>query len=304
MLLSPALSKVKAIAQELLHLHRASLPLALSRLIPSNKMVTAEAGAYSVKVQLNAMAFAASLSSDPFAADKVWEACRGSNCALFSRFPAAGANLYSRFNILHAVGEVLHGRCSSDGSPAPEFLKPDINAASATKQPKSMREAFTALFTSRIPADKQEDWQAFLKFLDTRAAAPVNLALSDAVLQEHLEEWELDIPFLLRKPDAPVARLHSLGDGAYSLDEVMALDNQRAICINQPASSLSSSGAKRPATHTTASVTLLSPPTAELRASVIAAVFAEAPDFFLALPPEYRCLATMGHPSSDPVTHE
>lgn len=295
-LATPESCKIKAIVQQILRQHRAALPDVLSRLIHYNKIVTAEVGAYSLKLQLTAAAFAAALSPDPTAADMIWDACRGSVCTLYVSFPEEGANRYHRFNILHAVGEVLYGRKYSDNSSPPSFLKDD---STSTKLSKSLREAFTSLFEADIPADKREDWNAFTKFLNDKTVTPPP-ALTDAVLQDQLEAWKFGVPYLLRKAGAQVARLYSLGDGAATVAGILALDSQKALCINQSASS---TGPKRAASTVTASIISLSPPM-ELQAALITAVFSSVPEDFPVLPPQFRCLATMGNPYSESLIHE
>ena len=208
-LATPDPRKIKAIVQQILRQHRATLADVLSRLIHNNKIVTAAVGAYVLKLQLTAAALAAALSPDPTAADMIWVACRDSVCSLYVSFPEEGVNRYNRFNILHTVGEVLHERKSSDNSPPPSFLKDDTTSA---KLPKPSREAFTSLFESVIPKDKQDDWNAFIKFFNEKSVTPPT-ALTDAALQGQLEEWKFGIPYLLRKDGSPVARLLSLGDG-------------------------------------------------------------------------------------------
>lgn len=305
---SPALLKVKAIVQQTLFAHRSTLAGVLSRLMFNSKMVLAEVGIYSVKIQLNAAAFSAACSADSSAVDRIWAACRDSPCSLTVRLPEAGENLYPRFNILHAVAGVLHEMRSSDSSSPPAFLKADTSFTGVpTKLAPKSRDAFTALFEDNIPVAKSADWQAFLSYLvDGRMTAAATLALTDSVLQDHLEEWEFNVPFLLRKSGSHTARLFSSGRGMYSLDAILALNNQLAICINQPAPSFSAStaGAKRTVNPTTALVTTLSPPAAELQAAIIAAVFSAVPDEIRTLPPQLRCLATMGLLPPDPLTHE
>jgi len=195
------------------------------------------------------------------------------------------------------VGEVLYGRKCSDNSSPPSFLKDD---STSTKLSKSLREAFTSLFEADIPADKREDWNAFTKFLNDKTVTPPP-ALTDAVLQDQLEAWKFGVPYLLRKSGSQVARLYSLGDGAATVAGIMALDSQKALCINQSASS---TGPKRAASAVTASTISLSPPAMELQAALITAVFSAVPEDFPALPPQFRCLATMGNPSTESLIHE
>ena len=299
---NPSITRLKALIQEVIRLHCDSLALTLSKLLPSTKTILVEAGPYSFRLLPNGATITASFSTDPSAAELVWKACGSCVASLSYRGRAEYVNSYNKFNIIHAVAAILHGRTSKD--PAPAFQNADNTAS---KLAKRLRDPFVSLMSQDVPTHRQKEWTAFLDFLNANLTSAPNssVTLADATLQDHLKDWGWDVPYFLHAPDAPAAKLESVGTRDVTIEGILALDNCQAILIHQVAPSHSSSSSRQSkgvAPVLTCAVTTLSFPVETIRSSLIAEVFSEVPDL-RALEPQLRCIATLGPTSSDSV-HE
>ena len=294
----PSAQKLRAVIQETLNPHRDSLGLLLSCFMDTSKNIKVEASPYSLTVQLQSGVLAAAALADSSAEECIWEALCQCTCSLYlhSRPESMDPSInYNRFNILHAVAAVLQRKSRPEDAPL-AFLRPDN---STSKLGKPFREAFVTPFKDSIPPDCQNDWKTFLDYLeDGRTTAPlVTFPLSDGILQDNLGRWKWDIPHLVCKHDAAVARLVSLGRVAFSLAGILQVARRKAIFIVLPAPSTSGSRSRYP--HTLASVFSLSIPAEEMRAALIAEARSAAPPGLRILPMQFRCAATLGNPSLD-----